>query len=58
MLHYHEVNVFEVQKYKRKNKNTIFKLLNIPTINNPNWSFEEVNKEIKFCTTILGYVVR
>ena len=59
-LHYHEVNVFKVQKnIKGKLKTKFSNLLNIPTINKPNWSFEEVNKEISNSSqTILGYVVR
>ena len=59
-LHYHEVNVFKVQKnIKGKLKTKFSNLLNIPKINKPNWSFEEVNKEISNSSqTILGYVVR
>ena len=52
--------MFKVQKnIKGKLKTKFSNLLNIPKINKPNWSFEEVNKEISNSSqTILGYVVR
>ena len=59
-LHYHEINVFEVQKtIKKKSKTKISNLLNIPILSKPNWSYEEINNEISnSAQTILGYVVR
>ena len=59
-LHYHEVNVFEKQKQLSKRKPAkISDLLTIPVSKKPNWSMEEVTKELKNnAQGILGYVVR
>ena len=59
-LHYHEVDVFKIQKnIKKKSKSYIHNLLIIPTIKKPNWVYDEINKEISNSSqTILGYVVR
>ena len=59
-LHYHQINIFEKHnKLKNRKKAELDDLLNIPIIKKPNWSIEEVNKEISnSLQTILGYVVR
>ncbi len=59
-LHYHEIDVFKIQhELKKRKKTQVSELLNIPFIKNPNWSVEDVNKEISnSAQTILGYVVR
>ena len=58
-IHYHETDVFQVQsKIKKRKKTQVSELLNIPVIK-PNWSTEDINKEISnSAQTILGYVVR
>ncbi len=60
VLHYHKINIFnkhiELQKRQKAKMND---LLTIPVVKKPNWSIEEVNKEISnSAQTILGYVVR
>tara|TARA_B100000686_G_C16794804_1_gene981485 strand:- start:2130 stop:4280 length:2151 start_codon:yes stop_codon:yes gene_type:complete len=59
-LHYHKVNVFEKQKELMKRKQTkLSDLLTLPIADRPNWSVDEINKEISnSAQTILGYVVR
>jgi len=59
-LHYHEVNVFAKQKKLSKRKSAkLTDLLTIPISTNPNWSMEEINRELKNnAQGILGYVVR
>jgi len=59
-LHYHEVNVFNKQKEIAKRKPAkLSDLLTIPVQKKPNWSIEEINKELKNnAQGILGYVVR
>ena len=59
-LHYHEVNVFLKQKELLKRKpSKLSDLLNIPVADKPNWSIEEITKELKNnAQGILGYVVR
>ena len=59
-LHYHEVNVFAKQKKLLKRKSAkLADLLTIPISTNPNWSMEEINRELKNnAQGILGYVVR
>ena len=59
-MHYHEVNVFEKQKELMKRKQSkLSDLLTIPIADRPNWSLDEINKEISnSAQTILGYVVR
>ncbi|WP_100373386.1 malate synthase G [Bacillus sp. FJAT-45037] len=59
-LHYHQVNVFDVQ---RELGNQISYLtddiLNIPLAEHPNWSLEEIQQELdNNAQGILGYVVR
>ena len=59
-LHYHEINVFDEQKKLiNRDKAKLDDLLTIPTANRPNWSVEDINKEISnSAQTLLGYVVR
>tara|TARA_B100000579_G_scaffold430854_1_gene444970 strand:- start:1290 stop:3440 length:2151 start_codon:yes stop_codon:yes gene_type:complete len=59
-LHYHQINIFEKhKKIKNREKAKLNDLLTIPVIKKPNWSIEEINKEISNSSqTILGYVVR
>ena len=59
-LHYHKVNVFEEQnKIKSRVKAKIENILDIPTADRPNWSVEDINREIENnAQGILGYVVR
>jgi len=59
-LHYHQVNVFSIHK-KLKNRTVakISDILTIPTTDRPNWSIEEINRELENnAQGILGYVVR
>ena len=58
--HYHKVNVFEEQKtIKSRDKAKLKDLLEIPKADRPNWSVEEINREIENnAQGILGYVVR
>jgi len=59
-LHYHRVNVFDLQKQlaERKPAN-IDDILTIPLAENTNWSEAEINEELdNNCQGILGYVVR
>ena len=59
-LHYHEINIFDVQKkLAKRDKAKIEDLLTIPIADRPNWSVDEINKEISnSAQTLLGYVVR
>ena len=59
-LHYHQINIFDKHKQlKNREKAKLNDLLKIPIINKPNWSNEEINKEVSnSAQTILGYVVR
>jgi len=59
-LHYHQVNVFDVQKkLASRSPAKLNDLLNIPVANRPNWSVDEINAEISnSAQTLLGYVVR
>ena len=59
-LHYHQINIFEKHtELKTREKATLDSLLTIPIVKKPNWSIDEVNKEISnSAQTILGYVVR
>ena len=59
-LHYHEVDVFAKQKKLLERKpSKLNDLLNIPIAKSPNWSLEEITKELKNnAQGILGYVVR
>ena len=60
-LHYHQVNVFDVQKdLLAQDKHDYLRgLLTIPLAENTNWSEEEKQQELdNNCQGILGYVVR
>jgi len=59
-LHYHEIDVFMKQKELSKRKPAkLSDLLTIPITKKPDWSMEEINKELKNnAQGILGYVVR
>ena len=59
-MHYHKVNVFEEQKkIKSRNKAKIEDILEIPKADRPNWSVEDINRELEYnAQGILGYVVR
>ena len=59
-LHYHEIDIFDEQKkLLGRDKAKLDDLLNIPVANRPNWSVDEINKEISnSAQTLLGYVVR
>ena len=59
-LHYHEINIFDVQKkLSKRERAKIDDLLTIPIADRPNWSVDEINKEISnSAQTLLGYVVR
>jgi len=64
-LHYHQVNVAEIQKEMEKLDTAaqaealLDELLTIPVVEKPNWSKEEIQQELdNNCQGILGYVVR
>jgi len=59
-LHYHKVNVFKEQdKIKSRNKAKLEDILKIPKADRPNWSTEDINRELENnAQGILGYVVR
>ncbi|WP_075520276.1 malate synthase G [Candidatus Pelagibacter communis] len=59
-MHYHKINVFDVQKkIKNKIKFDLNGLLSIPIIQNPIWNVDDIRNELENnCQGILGYVVR
>ncbi len=59
-IHYHEINIFDVQKKLINRDNAkLDDLLTIPVADRPNWSVKEINSEISnSAQTLLGYVVR
>jgi len=59
-LHYHQINIFSKQKeLKKRAPANIEDILSIPIANRPNWSMEEITKELENnAQGILGYVVR
>ncbi len=59
-LHYHKVNVFDEQdKIKSREMAKVENILEIPKADRPNWSVEDINREIENnAQGILGYVVR
>ena len=59
-LHYHKVNVFNEQnKIKFREKANVEGILEIPIADRPNWSLEDINRELENnAQGILGYVVR
>ena len=58
--HYHQVDVFKKQaELKSRSKAKVENILTIPVADRPNWSVEEINKELENnAQGILGYVVR
>jgi len=59
-LHYHQVDVFSKhEELKNRTSTKISDILTIPTANRPNWSIEEITRELENnAQGILGYVVR
>ena len=59
-IHYHKINVFEKQsEISKRKKADIKNILEIPKADRPNWSMEDINKELENnAQGILGYVVR
>jgi len=59
-LHYHQVDVFFIQKkLKNRNPSKISDILTIPIVDRPKWSIKEISKELENnAQGILGYVVR
>ncbi len=59
-LHYHQINIFDEQKkIVKREQSKLDDLLTIPVADRPNWSVDEINKEItNSAQTLLGYVVR
>ena len=59
-LHYHKVDVFKEQdKIRSRKKTNLENILEIPKADRPNWSLEDINRELENnAQGILGYVVR
>tara|TARA_B100000963_G_scaffold349225_1_gene357975 strand:- start:8257 stop:10398 length:2142 start_codon:yes stop_codon:yes gene_type:complete len=59
-LHYHKIDVFDEQKkIKSRAKAKVENILEIPKADRPNWSIEDINRELENnAQGILGYVVR
>ena len=59
-MHYHKINVFDEQKkIKSRNKAKLDDILEIPKADRPNWSIEDIDRELENnIQGILGYVVR
>ena len=59
-IHYHKVNVFDEQKKIQSRKRAkVEGILEIPVADRPNWSVENINRELENnAQGILGYVVR
>ena len=59
-IHYHKVDVFkEQEKITLRNKTNLENILEIPRADRPNWSVEDINRELENnAQGILGYVVR
>ena len=58
--HYHQIDVFKKQtELKSRSKAKIENIMEIPKADRPNWSMEDINKELENnAQGILGYVVR
>ena len=59
-IHYHKLNIFDKHiELKDRENAKLDDLLTLPVLKKPNWSVDEINKEISNSVqTILGYVVR
>ncbi|MDC3152419.1 malate synthase G [Pelagibacteraceae bacterium] len=59
-IHYHKIDVFkEQEKIRSRNKTNLENILEIPKADRPNWSIEDINRELENnAQGILGYVVR
>ena len=59
-IHYHEDDVLKEQdQIKSRNKSKLDDILEIPKTDRPNWSTEDINRELENTAQgILGYVVR
>ena len=59
-IHYHKIDVFKKQsEIKSREKAKLENILEIPKADRPNWSVEDINKELENnAQGILGYVVR
>ena len=58
--HYHQVDVFKKQaEIKSRTRAKVENILSVPVADRPNWSVEDINKELENnAQGILGYVVR
>ncbi len=59
-MHYHKIDVFkEQEKIKSRGKAKLDDILEIPKADRPNWSVDDINRELENnAQGILGYVVR
>ena len=59
-MHYHKIDVFKEQdKIRSRKKTNLENILEIPKADRPNWSLEDINRELENnAQGILGYVVR
>jgi len=59
-MHYHQIDVFsEQKKLKNRTPAKLMDILTIPIADRPNWSMEEITRELENNTQgILGYVIR
>ena len=59
-MHYHKIDVFKEQdKIKSRSKAKLDDILEIPKADRPNWSMDDINRELENnAQSILGYVVR
>ena len=59
-MHYHKIDVFKEQdKIRSRNKTNLNSILEIPKADRPNWSMEDITRELENnAQGILGYVVR
>ena len=59
-MHYHKVDVFKEQSnISSREKTNLENILEIPKADRPNWSVEDINRELENnAQGILGYVVR
>jgi len=60
VTHYHRINVAKVQQQLAKRQRaSLDDILTIPIVTRPNWSADEIQRELDNCAQgILGYVVR